>query len=112
SRTKLGAPGLFCTSQQLRIFKFGPDRGVGPLVPRRFYEANRKSMLARFLDQADEPGDHILDKCHVAATFTCRALSVAKIVLHVDDNQHAVFRVDSLFKAKSQSSSPIRRVFL
>jgi hypothetical protein len=69
-------------------------------------------MLPSFLHEPDKPGNHILHKRHVAATFTCCAFGMTKIILHVDNNQHAMLRVDPLCKTKSQNLSPNRKVFL
>ena len=69
-------------------------------------------MLARFFHEADKPGDHVLDKGHVAAPFTCCAFGMTKIILHVDNDQYAMLRVDPLFETQSQNASPNRKVFL
>src|SRR5262249_33952473 len=89
SRMKLGAPGPISTGQKIGIFKLGPDWRVRPLVPGGFHEANRKMMFTRLLYQMNKPGDHVLHKCHIAPPFTGRTFGMAKIVLHIDDNQYS-----------------------
>jgi hypothetical protein len=53
----------------------------------------------------DEPRDHILNKRHVPAAFTGSPLRMTKIVLHVDNDQHAMLWFDPFLKTKSHASS-------
>jgi hypothetical protein len=53
-------------------------------------------MFSRFGNEIYQAGDHALDKSHVAAAFAGSAIAVTEIVLHVDDEQHAVAWIDAL----------------
>jgi hypothetical protein len=55
-------------------------------------------MLACLLHQSNQPGNHFLHEIHVAAPFAGGALPMTEVILHIDDNQHAVTWIGALFE--------------
>jgi hypothetical protein len=55
-------------------------------------------MPARLVYEIDETRNHVLDKSHIAPALAGGAVAMAEIVLHVDDDQHAMLRIDALFQ--------------